>query len=85
MVFFTFLGYFLAILLASNGNSYSFLAVLAPAQLLTILFDHTLNEQQIDWFKAGIALNRRAAVAALRFELSSGAGPWLKYRGKKSV
>jgi len=47
----------------------------------TILFDHTLNEQQIDWFKAGIALNRRAAVAALRFELSSGAGPWLKYRG----
>ena len=51
----------------------------------TILLDHTFNEQQIDWFKAGIALNRRAAVAALRFELSSGAGPWLKYRGKKSV
>merc|ERR1711931_217037 len=30
----------------------------------TILLDHTLNEQQIDWFKAGSALNRMKEVAA---------------------
>lgn len=30
----------------------------------TILLDHTFNEQQIDWFKAGSALNRMKEVAA---------------------
>jgi len=30
----------------------------------TIVLDHTFNEQQIDWFKAGSALNRMKEVAA---------------------
>jgi len=30
----------------------------------TILLDHTFNDQQIDWFKAGSALNRMKEVAA---------------------
>ena len=30
----------------------------------TIVLDHTFNEQQIEWFKAGSALNRMKAVAA---------------------
>merc|ERR1712038_1249346 len=30
----------------------------------TIFLDHTFNEQQIDWFKAGSALNRMKEVAA---------------------
>jgi len=30
----------------------------------TILLDHTFNEQQIDWFKAGSALNRMKEAAA---------------------
>merc|ERR1711878_23756 len=30
----------------------------------TILLDHAFNEQQIDWFKAGSALNRMKEVAA---------------------
>merc|ERR1712130_833721 len=30
----------------------------------TILLDHTFDEQQIDWFKAGSALNRMKEVAA---------------------
>ena len=30
----------------------------------TIFLDHTFNDQQIDWFKAGSALNRLIKVAA---------------------
>merc|ERR1719376_1206585 len=30
----------------------------------TIVLDHTFNKQQIDWFKAGSALNRMKEVAA---------------------
>ena len=37
----------------------------------TILLDHTFNEQQIDWFKAGSALNRMKEVAASSWISSS--------------